>query len=67
MRHAHTQAISIFAAMIILVAAAGGQDKHCTPVGGMLMTNLGAGRSSNNHGNCDRRLEGRGGRDCSEH
>src|SRR5215469_15686513 len=42
MRHTHTQAISIFAATIILVTAAAGQDKHCTPVGGMLMTNLGA-------------------------
>src|ERR1700751_2855899 len=33
---------SILAAMIVLVAAATGQTKHCTPAGGMLMTNLGA-------------------------
>jgi hypothetical protein len=42
MRITNSKAISVFAAMIILVAAAAGQNKHCTPVGGMLMTNLGA-------------------------
>jgi len=28
--------------MVVLVAAAAGETKHCTPAGGMLMTNLGA-------------------------
>jgi len=36
------KAASILAAMIVLVAAATGQTKRCTPAGGMLMTNLGA-------------------------
>lgn len=37
-----SKAISVLTAMVILVAAASGQTKHCTAVGGMLMTNLGA-------------------------
>src|SRR5467141_614447 len=37
-----SKAISVLAAMVILVVAATGQSKHCTTAGGMLMTNLGA-------------------------
>jgi hypothetical protein len=38
-----SKAVSVLAAMVILIAAAAAQsNKHCTPVGGMLMTNLGA-------------------------
>ena len=42
MQFTHSKAISVLAAMVILVVAATGQSKHCTPAGGMLMTNLGA-------------------------
>jgi hypothetical protein len=34
--------VSILAAVLFLAAAAAGQSKHCTTVGGMIMTNLGA-------------------------
>jgi hypothetical protein len=37
-----SKAVSVLAAMVILIAAAAAQSKHCTPIGGMLMTNLGA-------------------------
>jgi hypothetical protein len=33
---------SALAAVFVLAVAAAGQSKHCTPAGGMLMTNLGA-------------------------
>lgn len=33
---------SVLAAMMVLVASGTAQTKHCTPAGGMLMTNLGA-------------------------
>jgi len=36
------KAVSILGAMIVLVGATAGQNKHCTAAGGMLMTNLGA-------------------------
>jgi hypothetical protein len=36
------KAASVFAAMVIFVAAAAAQNKRCTAVGGMVMTNLGA-------------------------
>src|SRR5215470_14144439 len=42
MRFTDNRAISILAAIIMIVAAAAGQSKHCTPVGGTVMTNLGA-------------------------
>ena len=42
MRLLSGKAPSILAAVIVFVAAAAGQTKHCTPAGGMLMTNLGA-------------------------
>lgn len=42
MRFTDNRAISIFAAILMMVAAAAGQSKHCTPVGGAVMTNLGA-------------------------
>jgi hypothetical protein len=42
MRLLSSKAASIVAAAIVFVAAAAGQTKHCTPAGGMLMTNLGA-------------------------
>jgi len=42
MQFTHSKAISVLAAMVILVVAATGQSKHCTTAGGMLMTNLGA-------------------------
>jgi len=44
MRFTDNRAISILAAITMMVAAAAGQSqsKHCTPVGGMVMTNLGA-------------------------
>ena len=37
-----SKTISVLAAMVILIATAAAQSKHCTPAGGMLMTNLGA-------------------------
>ena len=37
-----SKTVSILVAMIILIATAAAQSKHCTPAGGMLMTNLGA-------------------------
>ena len=37
-----SKSVSVLAAMVILIAAAAAQSKHCTPAGGMLMTNLGA-------------------------
>lgn len=37
-----SKAVSVLAAMVILIAAAAAQSKRCTPAGGMLMTNLGA-------------------------
>jgi len=37
-----SKAVSVLAAVVILIAAAAAQSKHCTPAGGMLMTNLGA-------------------------
>lgn len=38
-----SKAVSVLAAMVVLVVAAAAQsNKRCTPVGGMLMTNLGA-------------------------
>lgn len=42
MRVTHSKGISVFATVVVLVVAAAGQSKHCTPAGGMLMTNLGA-------------------------
>src|SRR5215469_13242172 len=43
MRFVNTsKAFSVLAAIVILVAVAAAQSKHCTPAGGMLMTNLGA-------------------------
>jgi hypothetical protein len=37
-----TKTVFVLAVMVVLSVAAVGQNKHCTPVGGMLMTNLGA-------------------------
>ena len=43
MRFVNTsKAFSVLAAIVILIAVAAAQSKHCTPAGGMLMTNLGA-------------------------
>jgi hypothetical protein len=36
-----SKAVSVLAAMIILIAAATAQSKHCTPVGGIILTDLG--------------------------
>jgi hypothetical protein len=37
-----SKSVAVLATMVILIAAAAAQSRHCTPVGGMLMTNLGA-------------------------
>lgn len=37
-----SKSVAVLATMVILIAAAAAQSKHCTPAGGMLMTNLGA-------------------------
>ena len=43
MRFVNTsKAFSVLAAIAILIAVAAAQSKHCTPAGGMLMTNVGA-------------------------
>ena len=42
MRVNTSKAFSVLAAIVILIAVAAAQSKHCTPAGGMLMTNLGA-------------------------
>ena len=43
MRFVNTsKAFSVLAAIVILIAVAAAQSKHCTPAGGMLMTNVGA-------------------------
>ena len=43
MRFVNTsKAFSVLAAIVTLIAVAAAQSKHCTPAGGMLMTNLGA-------------------------
>src|SRR5882724_2358959 len=37
-----TKTVSVMAMMVLLAGLAAGQNKRCTPAGGMLMTNLGA-------------------------
>lgn len=37
-----SNAVSVLAAVVIFIAVAAAESKHCTPAGGMLMTNLGA-------------------------
>ena len=36
-----SKAVSVLAVMVILIAAAAAQSKHCTPAGGVILTNLG--------------------------
>jgi hypothetical protein len=36
-----SKAVSVLVAMIILIAAAAAQSRHCTPVGGIILTDLG--------------------------
>jgi hypothetical protein len=42
MRLKHKIAACILSPIFVLTTAAAGESSHCTPIGGMLMTNLGA-------------------------
>ena len=50
--------VSVFAATLILVAAATAQSKKCTPIGGIILTDLGVWDSSSTFGYATGDLKG---------